>query len=360
MDKMAPVRILLRLAAPAATLALFGCGGGDLVLPGGNEQPQVQVVQGNDQQGSPGQPVNPLLVRAVDPSGNGIPNRTVLWVVKTGGGTVTPTSGTTDADGFATATWTLGPSPGENTVDAQVPGIDTVTFTATATTSDTNGGGGGGGGGTPNAQRSSLSADPKSIVVGSGTSTITVRVRDDNGDPVEGATVVLQATGGGNTLTQPSGPTGADGIATGTLQSTDAGTKVVSATVNGSVRLDDTVEITVTSARSQVDHLTFLVQPKDVSKEQSFSVKVALVDSDGNVVDLSGIVIYVALFLGDQNVNLRLDGERFIATVDGVSTFDLKVKKKGKYRIRALTDDLPELGPHGPEPFLFSDEFEVR
>jgi len=26
----------------------------------------------------------------------------------------------------------------------------------------------------------------------------------------------------------------------------------------------------------------------------------------------------------------------------------------------ALTDDLPELGPHGPEPPLFSEEFEVE
>lgn len=359
MGKMVPLRPAIRFGAPFMTLALWGCGGGDLVLPGGDEQPQVQVVQGDKQQGQPGQQLSPLLLRAVDQSGNGIPNRTVLWVVQSGGGSVSPTTGTTDADGFATATWTLGPDAGENTLDAQVPGIDTVTFTATAT-SDT---GGGGGGGTPSAERSTISADPNSIVAGSETSTITVRVRDDDGDPVVGATVVLQATGDGNTLTQPSTAAGADGIVTGTLQSTVPGTKVVSATVNGSVLLNDTAEIDVKPSQTEVDHLVFLEQPpQDVRKDESFSVQVALVDSDGDVVPLSGIVIYLGLFREGQDVpnNDPLVGERFVATVDGVSTYNLQVDKKGKYRLRALTDDLPELGPHGPEPFLFSDLFEVK
>jgi Big-like domain-containing protein len=331
-------------------------------LPGGNEQPQLQVVQGNNQQGLAGAKLDSaLLVRAVDPAGNGIPNRTVLWAVQTGGGTVTPETGTTDADGFATALWTLGPSEGENTLEAQVPGIGSVTFTATGT-NDGGGGGGGGGGGTPSADRSTISADPTSIAAGTETSTITVRVRDDNGDPIEGATVVLQATGDGNTLTQPSGTTDNDGIATGTLQSTAPGTKVISATVNGTVQLSNTVEITVTPARTPVDHLVYLVQPQDVRKNESFSVQAALVDADGNVVRLSGIVIYLGLFRDGKDVptNEQLQGERFVSSVNGVSTFDLQVDKKGKYRLRALTDDLPELGPHGPEPFLFSDLFEVK
>jgi hypothetical protein len=38
----------------------------------------------------------------------------------------------------------------------------------------------------------------------------------------------------------------------------------------------------------------------------------------------------------------------------------VSVDKKGRYRLRALTDDLPELGPHGPEPYLFSRVFEVK
>src|SRR5213076_952068 len=71
------------------------------------------------------------------------------------------------------------------------------------------------------------------IAAGSGTSTITVTARDANGNPIEGATVTLAATPtAGNTLTQPIGTTDASGQATGSLGSTAAGSKIVSATIN--------------------------------------------------------------------------------------------------------------------------------
>jgi hypothetical protein len=43
-----------------------------------------------------------------------------------------------------------------------------------------------------------------------------------------------------------------------------------------------------------------------------------------------------------------------------VAAFDLGVDRAGRYRLRALTDDLPELGPHGPQPYLFSEVFEIE
>ncbi|MGH7515392.1 MAG: Ig-like domain-containing protein, partial [Gemmatimonadales bacterium] len=51
-------------------------------------------------------------------------------------------------------------------------------------------------------------------------------------NPVGGSSVVLAATGTGNTLTQPSGATNGSGVATGTLSSTDPETKTVSATAD--------------------------------------------------------------------------------------------------------------------------------
>lgn len=61
----------------------------------------------------------------------------------------------------------------------------------------------GGTSGGVSAAQSTVSASPASIAVGSGTSTITVTARDASGNPVSGATVVLAATGGGHTVTQP-------------------------------------------------------------------------------------------------------------------------------------------------------------
>jgi hypothetical protein len=293
----------------------------------------------------------------MEEAGNGISGRTVAWVVSAGGGTIDPASDTTNAEGFASAEWTLGQSAGPNRVTAEVPGVAAVVFTATGTDDDDDGDG------APSAGRSTISAEPASIEAGAGTSTITVTVRDEAGDPIEGATVALQATGAGITLTQPSDVTGSDGVATGTLQATIPGEKVVSATVNGSVELSRTALVTVTSAPvGEIDRLVFLVPPRDVEKNETFSVEVALVDAAGDVVPLSGIFIYIGLFPDgkDAPVNDYLRGERFENTEDGIAVFDVAVEKNGRYRLRALTDDLPELGPHGPKPYLFSGTFEVE
>src|SRR4029077_1541559 len=92
------------------------------------------------------------------------------------------------------------------------------------------------------------------IAAGTGTSTITVTARDGLGNPIQGGAVVLAATGTGNTLTQPSGPTNADGVATGTLTSLVAESKTVSATIN-------TVAVTQTA--------TVVVMASTVSGSQS-------------------------------------------------------------------------------------------
>src|SRR5207302_3569725 len=96
-----------------------------------------------------------------------------------------------------------------------------------------------------------VTATPGGIVVstGSSASTITVTVKDANGNPVSGATVALSATPTtGNMLTQPVGATGGSGEATGTLSSSVAGTKTVTASVDQTVTVAQTATETVTAA----------------------------------------------------------------------------------------------------------------
>ncbi len=411
------------------------------------------LISGSDQRGETGQELpEPLVVRLVDEAGNGIPGRAVSWVVATGGGSVTPTS-TTDDEGFASATWTLGPSPGSNTLNAVVSGVGVVRFVANGS----GGGGGGGGGSEPSGNRSTVSADPESIQAGIGTSTITVTVLNGSGAPVEGATVTLAASGSGNTLAQPGGPTGADGVATGTLRSTVPGTKVVRATVNGNVQINQTAEVTVlVAAATQVEllegdnqtaqvgqavdvrpavrvtnalgqpvpgfgvtfvvtegngdvsgatqstnsdgvarvggwtlgaegtntlearagslqgspvvftangvpapnHLVFLVQPSDVVEDTPFSpvVTVAIVDAEGNVVDVDGITIDLDLLKRDGHESNELEGDTFQVTDDGIAVFPgLQVDKHEEgFSLRASSPDLPGLGQ------VFSNSFDVE
>ncbi|MGN6392134.1 MAG: Ig-like domain-containing protein [Gemmatimonadales bacterium] len=447
------------LALPVTALVFTACNGGDLQLPPGGPGVQVQLVDGNGQSGDPGAALgNPLVVRVVDEEGTGVPGRIVSWVISEGGGSTSPQRSATDDNGQAQAQWTLGPAPGTNTLAATVDGVGSVDFTATAR----------GAGGTPSASQSELTSDQNSIPADAGTATITVVVRDDAGAPVEGATVALQATGDGNTITQPAQSTGADGTVTGTLQSHVPGTKTISATVNGSVTLDATAQIQVTgaptgtrielsegdgqsapagaavavrpavrvldgqgqpvagvavtfvvtagagqvgganqvtsadgiarvdswtlgatpgtntlearaptaqgspivftaegtSSGSGVDHLVFVTQPpSNVSKDKSFTVRVAMADASGTTVPLSGITLYVALFEeGDEDGisrNKHIEGNRFEPTHDGVAEFHIGIDKPGSWRLRALSDELPGFGPDGSKPHVFSDPFTV-
>jgi hypothetical protein len=244
------LRRRLHLLLPLASLA---CEGRDLTLPTDGVVTQVEMVQGDEQVGAPGAPLeDPLIVRVTDSAGSPLSGQVVTWSVNGGGGTVDPVTDSSNSEGLALAEWILGPSPGLNVMEAQLAGSDgsPVTFTAEAT-----------------------------------------------------------------------------------------------------------------APAPQVDRLVYrFPPPKRPKEDQPFAVKVALVDADDDVVELDGILIYLGLFPegSETPTNQVIDGSRFESTLDGLATFELTVTKKGKYRLRALTDDLPELGPHGPKPWLYSYVFEVQ
>ncbi|HSE43963.1 MAG TPA: Ig-like domain-containing protein [Gemmatimonadales bacterium] len=96
----------------------------------------------------------------------------------------------------------------------------------------------------PSASLSSISADPLTLTAGGASSVITVTMLDSLGLPIAGLTVTLTSTGSGNTMTQPTQVTDANGRTTGSLSSTVAETKRVGASA-GPVQLNDKVDITV-------------------------------------------------------------------------------------------------------------------
>ena len=72
-----------------------------------------------------------LTVRAVRTDGSGAANVEVRFTVTGGGGSISPQTVRTDADGFAQAAWTIGTAVGDNTAQASVAGQDPVEFRAT-------------------------------------------------------------------------------------------------------------------------------------------------------------------------------------------------------------------------------------
>jgi hypothetical protein len=96
---------------------------------------RVEKVSGDQQSGSPGSELaQSLVVRVLDAENNPIAGRAVEWVIGEGGGSASPGRSTTNDQGMASTQWTLGPSPGRNTLNAVVSGVGVgrVEFTATA------------------------------------------------------------------------------------------------------------------------------------------------------------------------------------------------------------------------------------
>jgi adhesin/invasin len=141
----------------------------------------LTVVAGDGQTGVVGKavPVAPA-VRVRDADGRSVPGVEVAFTSVAPLSSVTPpTPVVSDADGIATlVSWNLGVAPGANTLRAEVVGATPpieVTLTATAVV------------GTPFADASTLTADPLQLPAdGAATSTLTVRLSDQYGNPLDG------------------------------------------------------------------------------------------------------------------------------------------------------------------------------
>ena len=94
----------------------------------------IAIVSGNNQRGNPGTELaNPLVVEVLDDDNDAVSGVTVTFRVTGGGGSLSATSVTTNAQGRAQTTLTLGDEPGGNSVRASVSGVSTpVTFAARA------------------------------------------------------------------------------------------------------------------------------------------------------------------------------------------------------------------------------------
>jgi adhesin/invasin len=143
----------------------------------------------------------PIVVRVTDPNDTPVPNATVTFTAANGG-SVAPATATTDANGLASATWTLGAGLGAQTATALLvgpPGSPFVTFTATATgaTSITK-----------------VSGDDQTGPAGSELpAPLRVRVTGANSQPVLGVTVTFEPGTFGGAASPTTATTDANGEA---------------------------------------------------------------------------------------------------------------------------------------------------
>ena len=130
----------------------------------------------------------------------------------------------------------------------------------------------------PSASQSTVVAASKTLAAGSGSSAITVTVRNANGALLAGVPVSLNATGSDNTITPESATTDASGVATFTFSSTTAGAKTITATAGG-VTLSHTEGITVVTNASTTTITS--IDPESSVAGESISVTVTVTGEGG-------------------------------------------------------------------------------
>ena len=198
----------------------------------------IRRVSGDAQSATVGKALaQPLVVQVNDSTTHAVAGATVTFSVSGGGGSVGTPSATTDVNGQARTTWTLGPVSGTQSVSAGSPGVAIpVPFSATAN---------------PGAAKSvaKQAGDGQSVTT---TATVTtppaVVVKDTFNNPVPGVGVTFSVPAGSGSITGATQVTNASGVATvGSWTLGNVGTDTLVATVTGTGIAGNPVAFTATS-----------------------------------------------------------------------------------------------------------------
>ena len=185
------------VALLAASLAIGACAGDKATEPDSTPA-TLSVVQGTNQAVQGGKELpNAIVLRVLTSDGKPVEKVPIGFTVATGGGSVTPGSVLTDANGEARAKWVLGPTTPEQTLKAEVAGIDPITIAATAIV-------------------------PTDIIIAQGNNQtarfsttlatpVVVRVVGINNTPIIGVAVAFQITAGAGVITPQSALTNSFG-----------------------------------------------------------------------------------------------------------------------------------------------------
>ncbi|MEO7086336.1 MAG: hypothetical protein ABI442_12995 [Gemmatimonadaceae bacterium] len=128
-------RSCTRWSSLALLSAFTACSSGDTSTPTTGPAARVEAVSNLLTTAQVGSSIaEGVVVKVTDASGNPVAGTSVGFIVTVGNGTVVPRVAISDANGQASAGWTLGTVAGANQVLATVTGVpNTVTFVATGT-----------------------------------------------------------------------------------------------------------------------------------------------------------------------------------------------------------------------------------
>src|SRR6266487_1092737 len=219
--------------ATLAVVSLCACGGDG---GGGGPQPgSIALSTGDNQVAAAGAALPESLAVIVKDNANAVlPGALVTWSVTAGGGSVSPTTRTSDAAGIAKTRLTLGPNAGTQTARATVSGLAPVNFSAVSQIQ--------GAVNIANATTGLLT----DTVLATKAESLDVLVTNQNAAAVQNVAVLWAATGGtvsGNNVA--TGVTGHSKV--GYTYGTTAGAQTATATVAGLVGSPVTITFQATA-----------------------------------------------------------------------------------------------------------------
>jgi hypothetical protein len=268
-----------------------------------------------------------LVVRVTDELGNPVAGIEVQWA-PIGGGSISPASVLSGADGTAAAERVLGNTSGPQTAQATSAGIGSVTFTQTAEP-----------------------ANPTSLVLVSGdgqtgavgaplADSLVVRLLDDNGNGVGGKAISWVVGTGGGSPSPTASTTNPNGYAS--TQWT-LGPAAVSNLMNAVFSGVPSVPFTATAEAGAATKLAFTQAPVTTSAGSTITpaVRVAIQDASGNTV--TSATDQVTLAIGANPGSGTLSGTKTVSAVNGVAVFsNLSIDKTGNgYTLTAASTGLP-------------------
>lgn len=251
-----------------------------------------------------------------DALGNAAAGVQVTFTVTAGGGSLVDAVDTTGANGIASVTsWTLGPTPGVNTVVASSAGLPSVTFTATSV-------------GAPS-QMQAFAGNNQAAVQGTAVAVRpAARVLDAQGNGVPGITVTFSVTSGGGSITGASPVTDVNGIATVGSWTLGAGaSNALSAQITASGVTGNPVTFTALAATQ----ITVTSSPSSAASGASFNVVVQLRTAGGTATPVSGVPLTISI----QSGSGTLGGITTVnTTAVGDATFTVSITGSGSHTLR--------------------------
>src|SRR3989442_839555 len=251
----------------------------------------------------------PHVVLVSDANGNPVTGVTVTWAAASGGGSVDPTTSTTDANGHAQTFRTLGIVIGTQTTTATATiggTATTVTFSISATAAGAS-------------QMTAAGGDGQTGTVGTTLPTpLSVRVADQFNNPVAGVPVTWTPASGSGSVNPPTSTSNASGIAsTAWTLGTQAGTQTIQATGAGSP-----VNFSAIATAGAAAQLTITTEPAATATSGApFSQQPVLQVRDGAGNPAGGAGVPVTAVIASGPAGATLTNATATTVGSGAATF---------------------------------------